>query len=224
MSGEEQEVTTNRIKNEYNITLLGKILAPDGAEKYQELLAAELCDSIIPWKVQVSGEDMPEAGIIVAVHDKVCDSFMDPGGSPQGYALFERERKLLYGVLWGRKAAESLMNQDFVGTKPSCNAFTDSRGDTYFHISLLPEGCQIAYSDRQLSWCKKHAPAGVLQMLSDEEIVNRMFTAWESFGDFKTSLPVEPELTVEEQDYIHKLFPEISQEFDSAKGPQRMTF
>lgn len=186
--------------NKKTMKTLGNILAPDCPEKYQSVFAESLKSVIIPWTKMDDEIQFPD--LIKYVKNAVVKSFETYCGSHRGYMLHETNRRLLYSVLWGSDAGLSLANTDFLDKEITCEYNDEARA---FTISLLPSGRPIAYSDRQLKWCRENAPKDK-QNWSDNDIVEMMFPAWLEFGDFNTSLPKPIPTSDENKEFIAKLW------------------
>lgn len=188
--------------NEQTIKTLGEVLAPSCLVKYRIIFADMLKSIIIPWNKKET--ILSKSELIPLVTQAVCDSFKPYTGSHIGYSEYEKERKLLYTVLWGQKRGLSLMNEDFINKPVTC---TYDNEIEKFIISYLPDSRPVAYSELQLKWCKENAPKEK-QDLSDAEITGYMYPAWLNFGSFNAHLPQPIPTSDEQKEFINKLFTE----------------
>lgn len=186
--------------NEQTIKTLGEVLAPNCPVRYRIIFANMLKSIIIPWDKKET--DLSKSELIPLITRAVCDSFKHYTGSHMGYSEYEKERKLLYTVLWGHKRGLSLMNEDFIDKPVTCIYDNETNE---FTISYLPDSRPVAYSELQLKWCRENAPKSK-QNLSDIEITGYMYPAWINFGSFNAHLPQPIQTSDEQKEFINKLF------------------
>lgn len=197
------------MRHEYNkisVQRLGEILAPDCPKKYQEIFAERLKGECIPWETKET--EISKEELISYVAASIKESFKPYEGSCNGAIPHDNRRRLLYGVLWGETTADSLMNDDFTHRWEGISCNYNEKTKT-FSLSLLRDGEEIAYSKRQLDWCRKQVPDTVSD-ISDYQVIEMMYPAWKRFGDFSTSLPREIELNEKEQEFVRKLWEGLS--------------
>ncbi len=193
--------------NTKTLETLGEILAPDCPKDIQLIFADNLKSWCIPWEQKE--QKLSKQTLINHMKTTIFQSFDEYTGSTRGYMSYDQQRKLLYQLLFGKTAGESLLNRDFT-TMTIGIGYNELRQK--FTCSLLAKNPKLACSERQKKWCltqaDKHLPDH-LKSTSDPAIQNQilidMFPAWQEFGDFNTSLPAERPVTEKQDQYIKEL-------------------
>lgn len=192
---------------EETLKRLGAILAPKSPEGYRMVFALELKDIIIP--VDRREDLITEQELVNLVCEAVINSFVPYKGSTIGCGSWKENRERLYRVLWGVDIGRALAARDFLGKPVECEYRNGA-----FWLSLLPEDGGMPYSERQLKWCRDNLPE-FASNLTDREVIDAMYPAWEEFGDLSSSLPKPIDVSEEGREYICML---VSYAMKTARG------